>query len=137
MPDILALLATVSVLMVVPPAIVNPVRLLVSCRPLKLLFVNASAPDNVAKVPLIGRETLVVPIVFKVKAFDPLVVKLPPKVMVLPVLFTPVPPFAPEIVPVTLSSETEPEASFALLIAPFEMIGFVAVELGPPRSPAN
>ena len=62
-----------------------------------VLFVNVSIPAKVANVPVVGRVTLVAAVVVKVVANAPEVVKLPPSVMVLPELLTPVPPYCPEI----------------------------------------
>ena len=61
----------------------------------------ASNCATVANVPLVGSETLVAPIVVNIKLFAPLVAKLPPSVIVLFVLATPVPPFSPDIIPST------------------------------------
>ena len=61
----------------------------------KVLLVNVSVPARVANVPLVGSVTLVVDVVVKVVANAPEVVKLPPSVIVLPELFTPVPPYCP------------------------------------------
>ena len=63
--------------------------------PLIVLLVNVSAPANVANVPVVGNVTLVVAVDVNVVAKAPLVVKLPPSVIVLPLLFTPVPPYCP------------------------------------------
>src|SRR5690348_818408 len=54
---------TVSVLLVVPPATENPSALAVRLRPLTVLLVRASAPASVARVPEVGRVTLVIPVV--------------------------------------------------------------------------
>ena len=69
-----------------------------------VLFFNVSVPSRVANVPVVGSVTLVSPVVFKVVEFAPTVIKLPPNVMVLSVLSTPVPPFAPETIPLTLAA---------------------------------
>jgi hypothetical protein len=53
------------------------------------------APDVVAKVPEVGKVTVVVLVIVPVNAKAPDIVKFPPTVMVLPVLATPVPPNAP------------------------------------------
>ena len=60
----------------------------------------------VANVPEVGKVKTVVPLVLKVmsEALEPVVpvvVKFLPRVIVLPVLFTPVPPLAPAMTPVT------------------------------------
>ena len=63
-----------------------------------ILFLKVSAPSKVARTPLVGKVTLVAPILVKVVPKFPAVVKvfavtiLPPKVIVLPVLSIPVPP---------------------------------------------
>ena len=86
-----------------------PLRL-ASVRPVIVLFealmvllVRVSVPFRVARVPVVGRVNVVVPVVVSVTLFAPEVVKspsveiLPPRVMVLPVLATPVPPYWPVI----------------------------------------
>lgn len=57
-----------------------------------VLFVRLSDPAKVARVPVVGRVTPVVPVEVKVIALAPDVTRLPPRVMVLAPLFTPVPP---------------------------------------------
>ena len=56
---------------------------------------GVKAPETVASVPDVGKVTFVVPVMLKVEAKAPEVVRLPPSVMVLPVLATPVPPYCP------------------------------------------
>ena len=68
--------------------------------PLMVLLVNASEPAKVARVPVVGRVKVVVLVAVSVVANAPTVVRLPPSVMVLPELATPVPPFAPGKTPV-------------------------------------
>ena len=97
-----------------PPANVNPFAAEVGVIPLMVLFVKASTPFKVANVPVRGKVNSEAPVVFKVMsaAFPapvvPVVVNaapvlmLPPTVIVLPVLSTPVPPLAPATMPVTL-----------------------------------
>lgn len=65
--------------------------------PLIVLFVRVSAPANVASVPVDGSVTLVVAPSVSVRPNAPEVVKLPPRVIVLPLLLTPVPPYWPVI----------------------------------------
>ena len=76
------------------------------------LLVKFSVPATVAIVPIVGRIKLVAAVVFNVMALAlepvvPVVVKaapvliLPPKVMVLPLFATPVPPLIPLTIPVT------------------------------------
>ena len=63
-----------------------------------VLFVKVSVPANVASVPVVGKVIFVAPVLVKVVLKLPAVVKslavkiLPPKVIVLLPLFTPVPP---------------------------------------------
>src|SRR5688572_18803886 len=52
----------------------------VMVRPLMVLFVRASEPARVAKVPVVGRVTLVAPVVVSVKLFAPDVMKSAAKV---------------------------------------------------------
>ena len=70
-------------------------------------------PSRVAKTPVVGKVNIVPAVVFKVisDAFEPVVPVvvnalpvfiLPPSVIVFPVFATPVPPFAPATIPVTL-----------------------------------
>jgi hypothetical protein len=63
-----------------------------------VLLLKVSAPVKVASVPVVGKVIFVKPVLFKVVLKLPEVVNafavviLPPKVIVLPVLSTPVPP---------------------------------------------
>ena len=63
-----------------------------------VLNVNVSVPDKVDSVPVVGKVIFVSPVLVKVVLKLPAVVNalavviLPPKVIVLPVLATPVPP---------------------------------------------
>lgn len=62
-----------------------------------VLLAKVSVPESVARVPVAGRVTLVPAAEFKVVAPPtvvsvPAVLMLPPRVMVLTPLFTPVPP---------------------------------------------
>jgi len=88
-------------------AAVGAVGVPVNAGLVKLLLVKVSVPPSVAKVPVVGKVTFVAPVLVNVVAKLPDVVKsfpveiLPPNVIVLPVLSTPVPPFAPGNVPVT------------------------------------
>ena len=59
----------------------------------RVLFVSVSDPARVARVPVVGRVTLVVAVAVRVVANAPEVVKFPPRVIVLPVFATPVPPY--------------------------------------------
>jgi len=68
--------------------------------------VSVSVPVKVASVPVVGKVIFVSPVLVKVVLKVPAVanalavVILPPKVIVLPVLATPVPPYCPAIGPV-------------------------------------
>jgi hypothetical protein len=68
-----------------------------------VLFVSVSALAKVDNVPEVGKVTEVMPVVVKVSAKFPAVVRLlaveifPPRVIVLPLLATPVPPYRPAI----------------------------------------
>ena len=68
-----------------------------------VLLVKVSVPDNVANVPVVGKVIFVAPVLVIVVLKLPAVVKslavkiLPPNVIVLPELFTPVPPNCPAI----------------------------------------
>jgi len=62
----------------------------------RVLLVKVSVPCKVANVPLTGKLRSVVPLTVKVVTNAPCVTRLPPRVMVLPALETPVPPFSPE-----------------------------------------
>jgi len=57
------------------------------------LLVSVSVPSNVANVPVVGKVTVVVAVDVNVVANAPDVVRFPPSVIVLPLLFTPVPPY--------------------------------------------
>ena len=65
-----------------------------------VLFVNVSDPAKVDKVPVVGKVIFVAAELTNVVAKAPVVVRSPPKVMVLPVLSIPVPPFAASRIPV-------------------------------------
>ena len=73
-----------------------------------VLFVNVSFPAKVAIVPVVGKVTVVGAVLTNVVLKLPEVVNalavviLPPKVIVLPVLLTPVPPNSPVIADVKL-----------------------------------
>lgn len=58
------------------------------------------APPVVASVPLVGNVTEVAPVIVNVVSNAPEVVRLPPSVIASPVFATPVPPRAPDSVPV-------------------------------------
>ena len=58
-----------------------------------VLFVNISLPAKVASVPVVGKIILLAAVVVMVKSPIPFVIILLAMVIVLPLLFTPVPPF--------------------------------------------
>ena len=72
------------VLVLVPPAIEKPVARAVGLIPLIVLFVSVSVPLKVAKVPLVGRVTLVMSVVVMVVVKLPDVVNAPPNVIDFP-----------------------------------------------------
>jgi hypothetical protein len=96
-PETVAFDGTVSVAETVPPAIVNPFAADVGVKPLTVLFVSASTPANVARVPDAGNVTFVAAPTVNVVLNAPLVVRFPPSVIVLAPLLTPVPPYCPVI----------------------------------------
>jgi len=59
----------------------------------KVLLVNVSVPASVARVPVTGSVNVVLAVVVSAVVCAPIVLKLPPIVIVLPVLATPVPPY--------------------------------------------
>ena len=61
----------------------------------------------VAIVPEVGKITLLAAVVVMVKSPTPLVIILFPSVIVLPLLFTPVPPLEPGKMVVRLEAESE------------------------------
>ena len=80
------------VLVIVPPAIVNPFSNAEGLTPLMVLFVRDSVPLKVAMVPVVGKIILLFAVVVIVKSPIPFVIILLPNVIVLPLLLTPVPP---------------------------------------------
>ena len=79
-----------------------------------VLFVKVSVPANVAMVPVVGKVIFVIAVLTKVVLKLPEVVKslavktLPPKVIVLPALLTPVPPYCPAIACVKFALPSKP-----------------------------
>ena len=63
-----------------------------------------------ANVPLVGKVTFVAAVELRVILFAPVVTKFPPNVIVLPVLSTPVPPFAEGKIPDTDEADILPIA---------------------------
>ena len=100
-----------------------------------VLFVNDSVPAKVAIVPVVGKVIFVTPVVVNVVLKLPAVVKslavktLPPKVIVLPELFTPVPPNCPAIACVKFAVPSN-----ALPYKVLELANFVAVLALPDNS---
>jgi hypothetical protein len=88
-----AKLTVVAVVLTRSNDVLPVVRLVVIAGLVKVLLVNASVPARVARVPVVGRVTLVVAVAVRVVAKAPDVVRLPPRVIVLPVFATPVPPY--------------------------------------------
>ena len=109
---------------------VGAVGLPVSVAETSVLFVKVSVPANVASVPVVGNVTFVEPVLVKVVVKLPAVIKsavveiLPPKLIVLVPLLTPVPPNVPAIAEVnaTVPSKALPyifigAASFVVVLA--------------------
>ena len=88
-------LATLSV----PANVTAPVVAVFGVNPVEPALKDATVLDVVANVPLVGNVTLVLPVNVPVKVYAPLSVTLPPIVIVLEPLLTPVPPDAPPRVP--------------------------------------
>ena len=87
-PETFAFPETVNVVLVlVPPAIVKPAVSAVGVNPLIVLFVNVSVPANVAIVPVVGKVTLLEPVVFNVTVFE--ILPVPTTVKVVPELVPP------------------------------------------------
>ena len=61
--------------------------------------IEATEPPVVARVPEVGKVTSVAPVILKIEAKAPTVVRLPPKVRVEEPLLTPVPPLAEGTMP--------------------------------------
>ena len=82
------------------------------------------APDPVVanKVPEVGKVTAVVPVIVNVEANAPEVVRFPPRVMVFPELFTPVPPFTPASRPVIFVERSIEPASILFVTLPDPMV---------------
>jgi hypothetical protein len=85
-------------LVIIPDAGVPKIGL-VNVGLVNVLLVKVSVPARVAKVPVVGKVTFVKAVEVRVVAKAPEVVKLlavdklPPRVIVFPVLATPVPPY--------------------------------------------
>ena len=75
-----------------PPAIVKPVVAAVSVRPSYVLLTSASVPASVARVPELGKVTLLLALTVRV-VLNPVPGALPLRVNEFPPLSTPVPPF--------------------------------------------
>lgn len=73
----------------------------VAVTPLLAAAVETEVTVPEPSVPEVGKVMLVGPVVVNVMLLAPEVVRLPPRVMVLLPLFTPVPPLAPGKIPVT------------------------------------
>ena len=87
-----------------------------------VLLVNVSVPVNVANVPDTGKVTAVFAVVVNAVLKAPEVVKLPPKVIVLPVLATPVPPFAPIKIPPKVTAPLVAEAGVKPVVLPLKEV---------------
>ena len=124
--------------LLVPAAAVGAVGTPVNATSTIVLFVKVSVPAKVAIVPVVGSVILVSPILVKVVLKFPTVVKslavkiLPPSVMVLLPLFTPVPPKVPAIACVKLELPSNALPYIFLVAA-----NFVAVLALPVKSPVT
>ena len=87
-----------------------------------VLLVNVSVPVNVANVPVTGKVTAVFAVVVNAVLKAPEVVKLPPKVIVLPVLATPVPPLAPTRTPPKVTAPLVAEAGVKPVVLPLKVV---------------
>ena len=87
-----------------------------------VLLVNVSVPSNVANVPDTGKVTAVFAVVVNAVVKAPEVVKLPPNVIVFPVLLTPVPPFAPTSIPPKLIAPLAAEAGVKPVVLPLKVV---------------
>ena len=72
-----------------------------------VLFVKVSVPVKVAIVPEVGKVILLAAVVVIVRSPIPLVMMLFAMVIVLPLLFTPVPPLLLVKIPVIVVAESE------------------------------
>jgi len=79
-------------------------------------------PVNVANVPVTGKVTAVLAVVVNAVLKAPEVVKLPPKVIVLPVLATPVPQLAPTRTPPKLTAPLVAEAGVKPVVLPLKVV---------------
>ena len=75
-----------------------------------VLFVKVSIPSLVAKVPDVGKVILLIPVVVSVRSPIPFTDKLFDKVIIFPVLSTPVPPFDEGSIVVIEIAESERDA---------------------------
>jgi hypothetical protein len=104
-PIVTSLLARLALVMPAVPLKLPLVKPVIVLLPADIVFpVKVSVPSRVAKTPVNGNVTVVAPVVFRVKAFAPVVLKapdvvkvppvfmFPPNVMVFTPLSTPVPP---------------------------------------------
>jgi hypothetical protein len=87
-----------------------------------VLLVNVSVPANVANVPDAGKVTAVFAVVVNSVLKAPEVVKLPPKVIVFPVLSTPVPPLAPTKTPPKLTAPLVADAGVKPVVLPLKEV---------------
>ena len=95
------------VLVIVPPAMVNPFSNAVGLTPFMVLFVSDSVPLMVESVPDVGKIILLAAVVVMVKSPIPFVIILLPNVIVLPLLLMPVPPLAPGKIELMVFAESE------------------------------
>jgi hypothetical protein len=93
-----------------------------------VLFVKVSVPAKVAIVPVVGKVIFVSPTLVNVVLNVPAVVNapavkiLPPNVIVLPVLSTPVPPYCPAIGPLIAAVPSKSEPYILLGVCNFVVV---------------
>ena len=94
LPTVIVLLAKLAFVIPAVPERLLLVKPVIVLDPAAIvLLVRVSVPARVASVPVVGKVTLVAAVVVKPNVCAPVWVKLPPIVIVLPELFTPVPPY--------------------------------------------
>ena len=100
-PRVISLLAKLLLLIPAEPLRLAFVKFVIRLLPASMvLFVKVSVPASVAKVPVVGKVTIVGAVVIKVVAKAPEVTRLPPRLIVFPELSIPVPPLDPDTIPV-------------------------------------
>ena len=136
-PMVMSLFARLKLLIPAEPLRLAFVKFVIRLLPTSMvLLVKVSVPASVDKVPELGNVKVVGAVEFKVVGKAPEVTKLPPRLMVFPELSIPVPPFAPNTMPVralpaagTVIFELPSKKTPLILLA---VCNFVAVAALPP-----